>query len=259
MTAGSTASDKLTVALDRRRIEIETEHGTEAWRIDRVRRASKQYGRFWALHFEDAVRLMSLVPMTPRTSLVLWHLLGQLDSQAWGRFTHQQVADALSIDRSSVTRAIGELKERGIIAEHPRRPGNYRLTLWLTWRGTAGDYQRARRHRQAEIDRANEWHTERAISNIDSDTHETDAIRYWRFGDDPTAPALRRMHREFADQPADRDIGQPPEGMSMEEWRMFSDAAPSGVDHETWLAKGRQTIPGEQIADAIARARAKVV
>jgi len=225
---------KLHVALDRRRIELRTETGTDTWKIDRVRRASKQYGRFWALHFEDAARILALVPMKPSTSLLLWHLAGTLDSVAWTRLIHADIAEAMAIDRTAITRALADLKERGIIMEHGKRAGHWRMSLWLTWRGTAGDYQAQRRTRQSEIDNAEAWHTSRAIANIDS---EEATIRYWRFSDEPTATALRRAHE--GDTPMDRHEGPPPCAMTKEEWAIFRASRPAGMTTEKWNKRGR--------------------
>lgn len=239
---------KLAVNLDRRRIEIATEQGTDSWKIDRVRRASKQYGRFWALHFEDAARLLALVPMRARTALLLWHLCGTLDSVAWTRIIQADLAEALAMERSGISRALADLCERGIICQHAKRPGHYRMSLWLTWRGTAGDYQAQRRSRQAEIDSAAAWHTARAVANIDSDDEAT--VRYWRFADDPAATALRDQHGgEHDDQPADRASTVPPEGMTAEEWESFADQRPERVPEHAWAEYGAQRQPQYTVAE----------
>lgn len=241
-------SSKLTVALDRKRIEIATETGTDSWRIDRVRRASKQYGRFWALHFEDAARLLALVPMRARTALLLWHLCGTLDSVAWTRIIQSEVAEALAMERSGISRALADLCERGIICQHPKRAGHYRMSLWLCWRGTAGDYQRERRKRQAEIDDAAAWHTSRAVANIDADDEAT--VRYWRFSDDPAASAVAEAAGQGGgDQPADRSLPDGPDGMTAEEWLAFRDDRPAGVSVPQWAEWMGQKPPQYTLAE----------
>jgi hypothetical protein len=246
--SGEAKASRLHVHLDRKRIEIATEQGTDSWRIDRVRRASKQYGRFWALHFEDAARLLALVPMRARTALVLWHLCGTLDSVAWTRIIQSEVAEALAMERSGISRALADLCERGIVCQHGKRAGHYRMSLWLSWRGTAGDYQRERRSRQAEIDNAAAWHTARAVANIDADDEAT--VRYWRFADDPAATALRDQHgREADDQPADRQSAAPPQGMDAEEWASFQERRPERASAEQWAVFGAERQPQYSVAE----------
>lgn len=217
---------KLHVHLDRKRIEIASETGVDSWRIDRVRRASKQYGRFWCLQFEDAARLLALVPMRPKTALMLWHLSSTLDSVAWTRVLQHEAAEALAFDRTQVSRALKELEQRAIIMQHPSRLGHYRMSLWLTWRGDASTYQKERRKREAEIEAGTEWHTARAISNVDSDDT---VIRYWRFSDD-----LSHLQRAAFTHPP---------SMTAEEWALFCTMRPARTSKSRWWDHGAARPP----------------
>lgn len=210
------------VRLDTRRIEVHTETGVDTWKIDRVRRASKQYGRFWVIHFEDAARLLALVPMRAKTTLVLWHLIGTLHSTAWTRVIQSEVQEAIGVERSAVSKALAELRERHIIVEHGRRKGHYRMSLWLMWQGSAGDYQKQRRTRNAEIEAGQQWHLQRAIANVDSDNG---VVRMWRFADDPgtrfAEHAVNEKRTLAEHHTLDRDDIASMEGLDPAEKRAF--------------------------------------
>lgn len=182
------STDKLRVALDTRRITLAHEGREDEWRIDQVRQASKAYGRAWSIVFLEAARAMATCPMAPAAGQVLWWAIGNLHPRDWTVARHESIALQVGLTRSAVTKALRELKERGLIQAGPN--SSLRLTLFFGWQGTAQAYQKAKRGRAAEIEQARAWAKAHAHA-------EGEAERFWRIGDDDgdTATGPRERHR----------------------------------------------------------------
>lgn len=200
--AGTAAA--LRVDLQRRRITLTEGERLDEWRIDQVRKASAAYGRAWCIVFEDATRLIGRVRMTPAATMLLWWALAHLHPRSWTKVTHTDVAAALGLERSAVSKAVAELVERGVLM---RGEQGYRLSLWLCWQGTAGAYQKEKRGRVAEIERAREWHTSRASGSCDADP-----VRYWRSEAEPGLTVVKHgaRRRRAKAEPEPLRIGQGP-------------------------------------------------
>lgn len=116
--------------------------------------------------FADGLRMMSLVPMKPSEAQVFWAMMETLDSEEWRPFTKSKWADRLALERASVSKAAKSLVERGLVKANA---GQYRLSLFLGWKGHPCDYLACAEARADEIEEALEWHASRAISNVDSE------------------------------------------------------------------------------------------
>lgn len=152
---------RLRIDLATRRIEARDGDRTDTWRIDTVRRASKAYGRAWEVIFLEAARALARTRMSPATAAVLWWCIGHCHPRDWTLARHDRIAAEVGLTRSGVTRAIGELVERGLVQRG--EPGMLRTSLWLGWQGTAQAYQSARRARGPEMEAARRWHLEHAL------------------------------------------------------------------------------------------------
>lgn len=163
---------KLRVDLARRRISIEEEERHDEWRIDHVKRASKSYGRSWMVVFDDAADLLSRVKLQPVSVRVLWWGIGHLDPREWRQIDQSELAWFIECDRTSVSRALTELCDRGIFQREGR---GYRTSIWLGWRGTAQAYQAERRKRRAEIANVREL-----LERVAAPAATVDILAPWR-------------------------------------------------------------------------------
>lgn len=175
----------LKIDLSTRRIQARDGSDVDEWRIETVRKASKAYGRAWGLVFLDTARLLSRVRMRPAEASVLWWAIGNLHPKDWTLARHDQIASEIGLTRSAVTKALQGLEARGLV--QVGRGSLLRLSLFLTWQGTAQAYQKARRGRAHEIEAGRRWHRDNAEGDEPSS-------KMWRIagdGDDATQPRER--------------------------------------------------------------------
>lgn len=215
---GTATAARLRVELDRKRITLADEGREDQWRIDQVRRASTAYGRGWSIVFDDAARLLAAVPMPPAAAALLWWSLTALHPRDWTRLTQAEIASAVGVERSTVSKALAHLVERGCICRDKR--GGLRLSLWLAWQGTAPAYQKARRSRAGEIAAAQQWHLERAPAE-----HELAPARYWRLEDEAEArPAKATTPRAMVTSERRKLLErQRPANVPADEWAAMID------------------------------------
>jgi hypothetical protein len=96
------------------------------------------YGRRWFMANQDALRLIaSDKELTLEPHRVLWLLLGRLDFENWIHVPQSEVARALEMQRSHVSRAIKLLVKKGIILKSPNtgKLYAYRLNPHYGWKG----------------------------------------------------------------------------------------------------------------------------
>lgn len=76
---------------------------------------------------------------------VLMKLLAKLDFDNYIQISQIDIATALSMDKSQVSRAVKRLIDRGIILKGPKigRSNTYRLNPHYGWKGSAKGHQRA--------------------------------------------------------------------------------------------------------------------
>lgn len=76
---------------------------------------------------------------------VLMALLAELDYENYIQVAQIDIAEALSMQKTHVSRAIKNLIEFGIILEGPKiaRSKTYRLNPQFGWKGTVGNHKRA--------------------------------------------------------------------------------------------------------------------
>jgi len=94
---------------------------------------------------QTAFEHLALEPLPFQAMRVLCYLLARLDFDNWIHVEQRQIAEALRMKQSNVSRAISALVDRGILHRGPRdaRIATYRLDPCFGWRGTA------KRHVQA--------------------------------------------------------------------------------------------------------------
>jgi hypothetical protein len=150
------SADKLRVDLSTRRITLVDGDKADEWSLTEVRKASRAYGRSWSLIFLDAARALAAAPMSPSTNRILWWCIAYLHPKDWTLVRHERIAAELDLTRSMVTKALGELRDRGLIqfGDHSAM----RLTLFVGWQGTAQAYQKQKRGRAKEIEAGRKWH-----------------------------------------------------------------------------------------------------
>lgn len=180
----------LNIDLSTRRIQARDGAEVDEWRIETVRKASKAYGRAWGLVFLDTARLLARVRMRPAEASVLWWAIGNLHPKDWTLARHDQIAAEIGLTRSAVTKALQGLEARGLV--QVGRGSLLRLSLFLTWQGTAQAYQKARRGRSQEIEAGRQWHRAHAEG-------EAPSSKMWRIAGDG----------EDATQPRERGAGAP--------------------------------------------------
>jgi predicted transcriptional regulator len=76
---------------------------------------------------------------------VLMALLADLDYENYNQFAQIDIADALKMQKTNVSRAIKNLIDFGIIIEGPRigRSKTYRLNPQFGWKGTVSNHRKA--------------------------------------------------------------------------------------------------------------------
>ena len=149
-----TSKELVRLDLSARKLTIIDGDQTAQWRVDQVRKPGKAYGRAWGLLFLEAARMLAAVPLSPTTTRVLFWCLGNCHPVDWTLARHVVIAQAVGVGRPAVTKSLGELLALGLIEAGPN--STVRLSLFVGWQGTSDAYQKARRSRQASIDKCRE-------------------------------------------------------------------------------------------------------
>lgn len=217
--------------------------------------------------FADAARYVALVPMKPSQVGILWHALAILDNEQWTQMRQQDLAKIFQIDRGTVSRAVADLCDRGILAW--RAGQQYRLTPFLVWKGSMDAYRALPARRKAEAELAAGWHESRAVMAMDCE----EAIEGMAF--DPSAREAAMCTFLQCERPAEvaepLEIADKPAGIGWQDWEaicsrlygwgaegqqrvgMLAAKRPADEDIEDWLddyVAGYYLTP-ETVADSI--------
>ena len=87
----------------------------------------------WFMAFADGFEMIAKKKLSGEAMRVLMFLLSRMDfeNHIWQR--QKQVAEALSMHRTSVSRAVKELCQAGILS--PKEEGGWTLSYDVAWRG----------------------------------------------------------------------------------------------------------------------------
>lgn len=85
---------------------------------------------------------------------VLMVLLADLDYENFTQVVQMDIADALKMQKTNVSRAVKNLIEFGVIIEGPkiRRSKTYRLNPQFGWKGTISNHKKKLKHGLTVID-----------------------------------------------------------------------------------------------------------
>ncbi len=118
--------------------------------VRETRPPSKSFMRGFMVVFDTAVEALAMrVRSAPALRLFLL-LSGdrRLDFESWRQLHQERLAAELGTDRAVISRALKELLAVGVLERRGSNPRiEWRLSLDVGWRGSAGSYQDAKRKR----------------------------------------------------------------------------------------------------------------
>ena len=102
----------------------------------------------WMITWDDQRRRIAREIKNGTTLRVLYALPDYLDFETWKRMDQKRLAVELDLSQSSVSHAMAELVERGIIERQGAGPVvEWRLSLNFGWRGNLASFKAAQRKR----------------------------------------------------------------------------------------------------------------
>lgn len=87
----------------------------------------------WFMAMQDGLEMLAREPVRGETMRVLLYLMSQMEFENYVRPTVSEIADALSMKRPNVSRAIRQLRDRRILIDGEH--GSLRLESSYGWRG----------------------------------------------------------------------------------------------------------------------------
>ncbi len=113
------------------------------------------YGRRWYMANQEALELLATDPdMTGKTYRVLLYLFSRLDFENYIQVPQQEIAEALGMHKSHVSRSVRQLLDKGILLRAPDAGTLYafRLNPYYGWKGRVSNIHRAPASRRTEHD-----------------------------------------------------------------------------------------------------------
>jgi DNA-binding transcriptional ArsR family regulator len=117
------------------------------WMMTAERRPEASYGRRFMVIFPEALRALYQDADAPGCAgrLLFW-CFDNLSFEQWRTLRQVEVASAMGLAQTSISAGLRYLTERGLIEKRGAGPRQeWRVTTEGGWRGTAGQYQKARR------------------------------------------------------------------------------------------------------------------
>ena len=106
--------------------------------------------RGWFMAFQDAFIEMSKDrELTGEVARVLYYFFGKLDFENYIHLSQTEIADALGMQKTHVSRAVKTLCDKGILLKGPKvgRSITYRLNSDYGWKGKVKNYETEQRQR----------------------------------------------------------------------------------------------------------------
>ena len=144
----------IVVDLAKGRMTVAEGERLDRFAVQHIRRAGTAYGRRWTIVFDEALEQAARHAQSgPECKVIMWAMRA-LDPVEFTRQRQGDIALAIGLHVSSVSRALAAWRRRGWIQV---RGDEMRLSLFVGWRGTASHYQRERKRRPNEVDSVRLW------------------------------------------------------------------------------------------------------
>lgn len=131
-----TGQQKSNVVRFQRRFAVFTDENDQITELAPDWKRKRKLGVNWMAFYQDSLRWLATENLPNEQYRVLLYLLGKLDFENYIRIPQKDVAEALGMKRPAVTRAIGGLLKRDVLARIKIGTANtYRLNPYVGYKG----------------------------------------------------------------------------------------------------------------------------
>jgi hypothetical protein len=116
----------------------------------------------WFMAMQWGLEKLAKEPVRGESMRVLLYLMSQMEFENYTRPTHNEIAEALSMKRPNVTRAIRELRARQILIDGEH--GSLRLESSYGWRGKVRNLRDHEKEMERKYERAEAAETATAVA-----------------------------------------------------------------------------------------------